>query len=579
MASGGGEDNSWNSRAKGSETRAAEDSLWPESGRLGPFVFVRRLGSGGFAPVWLAEEVYNRTVLRQAAVKLFAVRPEVITEGRAEGADGQPSTIHRSILAEAAALCRVEHPNVVRFYSLAGDDRTEGVIGLAMEYVDGKSLAELLRERGRLSVAETVSIGLAVASALAAVHKVGLVHRDLKPANIVESDGVCKLIDFGLATAESAIAAEGRPMLRLQAAGRTQAQAQAPQQHSPHDHLSAFDGLVLEDERGGQRTVTLATKCGTLGYMDPNCMATGSPAVPASDLYALGVILFECLVGFTPSVTDPSAPNMRLGLKSEILIGHERAPSVSVLRPDVPRVLATLVDSMLDPVRSARPPSAEAVVEHLERIRWILEPPARRSFATPMGAEVKPPPRPDPGQSQSPWLPPLTPPLDEFALDAAPLVYDGVALLTRGNALLVVYQAPARFHRTRWIFDCADRLASQWSQGIVCLMVVLSSADPPDARTRAENTRRFKKLGNSLSAMVTVPTGDSLWLSLVRSIMRGINAAQGTSNTFIVADTIDEGIARLVESARSDSFQREQVEEGVHALCAALGVELPSRAG
>lgn len=574
MASAGGNGNDSDSHPQGSESRGAQDSLWPASGRLGPFVFVRRLGKGAFAPVWLAEEVYNQTVLRRAAVKLFAVRPEAITDARkAEATSEQPSTIHRAILAEAAALCRVEHPNVVRFYSLAGDDRTDGVIGLAMEYVDGKSLAHLLSERGRLSVAETMSIGLSVASALSAVHKVGLVHRDLKPANIVESEGVFKLIDFGLATAESAIACEGRPMLHLQAAGRTRVE-QLP---SADAHLSAFDGLVLEDEQGAARTVTLATKCGTLGYIDPSCMASGVPAVPASDLYALGVILFECLVGSTPSTAELASPHARPGLRSEVLIGRERAPSILDLQPEVPLVLATVIDSLLDPKRSARPASAESVVQSLERVRWLLEPRARLSLAMSRGSESEPTPHSEPRAARGLGLPAAAPPRDEFRLDAAPLVYDGVALLTRGNALIVVYQAPARFHRTRWIFDCADHLASQSSEGIVCMMIVLSTADPPDARTRAENSRRFKKLGHALRAMVTVPSGGSFWLSLVRSVMRGINAAQGTSSKFIVSDTVDDGIAKLVESARSSAVQRAQVEECVQALCEALGAELPTR--
>ena len=570
MASGGSKDSRLDSRAMSAPLSGAYDSLWPASGRLGPFVFVRRLGRGGFAPVWLANEVYNQTVLRRAAVKLFAVRPEV-ADGHPFATNGeQPLNIHRAILAEAAALCRVEHPNVVRFYSLARDDRTEGVIGLAMEYVDGKSLAQLLHERGRLSVAETVSIGLAVASALAAVHKVGLVHRDLKPANIVEAEGVCKLIDFGLATAESAIVADARPMLRLPSAqgpglGRRVQQASL--------HTSAFDGLVLENDRGAARTITLGTKCGTLGYIDPSCMATGAPAAPASDLYALGVILFECLVGATPSAI--ALPSPRPSLRSEVLVGSERAPSLAELNPEVPRVLSTLIDSLLEPKRSARPQSAELVVQRLERVRWLLDPSERLPAVTSSAIDSPPLRLAEPPPWQGQWLPVAPPGIEEFRQGGAPLVYDGVALLTRGNALLVVYQAPARFHRTRWIFDCADRFASQCPEGIVCLMVVLSTADPPDARTRAENTRRFKKLGDSLRAMVSVPTGNSLWLSLVRSIMRGINAAQGTSNKFMVADTVDGAIGKLVEAAKSNGVQRVHVEDGLHALCGALGVELP----
>src|SRR5690242_6759764 len=145
--------------------------------RLGPFRLVEQLGHGGFAPVWLAREVYGSTDLRTAAVKLFALEPG----GR------------RQIVEEARSLCRVEHPNVVRFYALPIDEAL-GVMGLAMEHVAGASLADR-----RLSPAEALAAGIAVASALAAVHRAGLVHRDVKPANVVEAGGTYKLIDFGIA--------------------------------------------------------------------------------------------------------------------------------------------------------------------------------------------------------------------------------------------------------------------------------------------------------------------------------------------------------------------------------------------
>jgi serine/threonine protein kinase len=551
---------------------AAPGSLSPASGRLGPFELVRRLGTGGFAPVWLANEVYNNTVLRQAAVKLFAVRPA------ASVASPQLSNVHPSILAEAAALCRVEHPNVVRFYSLAGDESTTGVIGLAMEYVAGESLFQRLVARGRLSVSETLNVGLAVASALAAVHQAGLVHRDLKPANIVESEGISKLIDFGLATAESAIALQSRPLLHvqtmssLQAHGREQMLARSSARPTGHAApLSSFAGLVVQDG-AGERTVTLATRCGTLGYIDPECMANGIPASPSSDLYALGVILFECLVGSPPAARELGSHGPHADLRGEVLLGRERAMSVSMLQPQVPQALAGLIESLLEPRRSARPASAEVVIERLERVRWLIEPrrtaavaPANphESAASVHASEL--------GQVPRGWWPSAPPLPDEFRFDSGPLLYDGVALLTRGNAMLVVYQAPARFHRTRWVFDCADRLASRCPEGIVCLMIVLPTADPPDARTRAENARRFKKLGDTLRAMVTVPSGNSLWLNLVRSIMRGINAAQGTSSKFTVSDTIEQGISRLLESADTSLVQRPLLEAGVQALYGALG--------
>src|SRR5690349_517763 len=104
---------------------------------IGPLRLIRRLGRGGFAPVWLADEVHDGRVLRKVAVKLFFLPEGATPEESAERRD--------AILDEARALCRVEHPNVVRFYALARDDAF-GVIGLAMEYVAGRSLDAMLGE-------------------------------------------------------------------------------------------------------------------------------------------------------------------------------------------------------------------------------------------------------------------------------------------------------------------------------------------------------------------------------------------------------------------------------------------------
>src|SRR6185295_18552916 len=119
-----------------------------------------------------------------AAVKLFAL-------------DG-PADARERVVAEARALCRVEHPSVVRFYALPMDE-ARGVMGLAMEHVAGTPLHERLAARGRLGTADALAVGAAVASALAAVHRAGLVHRDDKPANVVDAAGGYKLIDFGIA--------------------------------------------------------------------------------------------------------------------------------------------------------------------------------------------------------------------------------------------------------------------------------------------------------------------------------------------------------------------------------------------
>src|SRR5262249_2593839 len=104
----------------------------PAERRLGPFLLIEQLGHGGFAPVWLAREIYGATELRAAAVKLFALQRSQRGRGKGSGAE----LVRDRIVAEARALCQVEHPNVVRFYSIAIEEDS-GVLGLAMEHVAG----------------------------------------------------------------------------------------------------------------------------------------------------------------------------------------------------------------------------------------------------------------------------------------------------------------------------------------------------------------------------------------------------------------------------------------------------------
>lgn len=273
--------------------------------------------------MWLAKEVYGAAELRAVAVKLF---PLVEAE-------------RLRIIDEARALCRVEHPNVVRFYALTIDE-ARGVIGLAMEHVAGVPLDRRLAERGRLVVLETLHVGIAVASALAAVHRAGLVHRDVKPANVIEAAGVYKLIDFGIAAADERSSAPPRALQR------------------------SLDVGVVDGETS---TAPFGAVTGTAGYTDPRCLATGAPAVAASDLYALGALLFECLVGRLPAASP-----LGDGLRAEVLDGREPPPSLGEMAPDVPPALARLVAALLSPERASRPASAEWLAIRLEQIRTEL---------------------------------------------------------------------------------------------------------------------------------------------------------------------------------------------------------------
>jgi WD40 repeat protein len=196
-----------------------------------------------------------------------------------------------------------------------------------MEYVRGtpldRHLSELEDRDTKPPFEEVLAVGVAVASALSAVHQVGLVHRDVKPANIVEAEGVYKLLDFG-------VAAEREKMTGADPGGYW---------------LS-----------------------GTIGYMDPHCVRTQSQATPSSDLYALGATLFECLTGRVPAAVTARLDGVP-GLHPEVLEGMRAPASVAAVAPDAPPALARLVDALLAASPQKRPRSAEAVCLELERIR------------------------------------------------------------------------------------------------------------------------------------------------------------------------------------------------------------------
>jgi len=314
--------------------------------RIGHFVLVRQLGRGGFAPVWLANETFGGKTLRAAAVKIFAL-------------DEHDSSASRRIIAEASALCRVEHPNVVRFYSLAVDEDL-GILGLGMEFVAGRSVATRLEQAGLMRPDQVVDLGLAVASALEAVHLAGIVHRDIKPANIMDTDQGYKLVDFGISLTETV----------------SPDKAGAPPTNDPNS-----TGRVA------------ALQSGTLGYVDPVMIAAGAPASPASDLYALGATLFECLTGQLPASAD------RKKFDENILDGRKSPPRVSDCAENVPSGLAAIIDKLISPDRSQRYASADELIQAFERLYAIPAPPPS---PLPMAFPSLPPP--PPAASQPRWV-------------------------------------------------------------------------------------------------------------------------------------------------------------------------------
>jgi outer membrane protein assembly factor BamB len=247
------------------------------------------VGSGGMAVVYKARQT---TLDRAAAIKVLA--PEYLSS---------PRFVQR-FEREARVLASLNHPNLVHIYDFG---RESDLLFLAMEFVDGSNLQEWLKNRPSGSLREFLILMAGICDGLDRIHRAGLVHRDLKPSNVlIPREGGPKISDFGLA-------------------------------------VEAEDSMKL--------TLT-GSVVGTPHYMSPE-QVLGKPVDRRSDLYSLGVILFQGLVGRLPFEGPPTA----------VLIKHaqEPAPSLGTLRPGIPVPLQRLTAALLAKDPSARPASASEV--------------------------------------------------------------------------------------------------------------------------------------------------------------------------------------------------------------------------
>lgn len=264
----------------------------------GRYTVERPLGSGGMAEVFLA---HDAVLERDVALKILRSQYRGDEE------------FYERFGREARSAASLSHPNIVQVYDRG--ETPDGTCYIAMEYVSGGTLKERLDERGPMEPGRALAVTAQVAEALWAAHERGMVHRDIKPQNILVTDmGHLKVTDFGIARAASAAT------------------------------ISATNAVF-----------------GTAGYLSPE-QALGEPATPRSDLYSLGIVLYEMLTGVVPYRADnPVAVCMK----------HVTEPLTPPRRldPTIPEAVDALVVKMLAKDPADRPASASELLDDIETVR------------------------------------------------------------------------------------------------------------------------------------------------------------------------------------------------------------------
>ena len=272
----------------------------------GRYQIITRIASGGMGEVYRA---HDGVLGREVAIKVL--HPHLA------GDRGFVDRFRR----EARAAAILNHPSIVGVYDWGTTDNTYFMV---MEFVRGTNLRAVLSQSGRLAPAQVVEVALPVLAALEQAHGHGIVHRDIKPENIlISQDGVVKVADFGLARAYA------------------------------ESYVSQAEGTVT----------------GTVQYLAPE-QIQGEPADPRTDLYAVGIVMFELLTGRPPFLGETSLAIAYQHLTTAV-------PPPSSIEPDVPQALDRVVVHATAKERSDRPASARALRDETVRAGVGL-PPAPR---------------------------------------------------------------------------------------------------------------------------------------------------------------------------------------------------------
>ena len=285
----------------------------PAGTMLGRYEIVRMLGSGGMGEVYLAKD---GQLGRKVAIKVLNERYE--TDG---------SNVERFI-QEAKAASALNHPNILTIHEIG---ETAGSHYIVSEFIDGKTLREIIASR-RLNLSKVIDISIQIAGALSAAHAARIIHRDIKPENIiVRDDGYVKVLDFGLAKL-------------------------MPQQPS-------FVGL--EEETVRQNLTAEGLILGTVSYMSPE-QAKGERVDERTDLFSLGIVIFEMVTGRTP-FAGASMPEALANL-----IKTDPVPLSTFATDVLPDELQRIITKVLCKNPDERYQSANELVAELKELKEKL---------------------------------------------------------------------------------------------------------------------------------------------------------------------------------------------------------------
>ncbi|MBW2263424.1 MAG: serine/threonine protein kinase [Deltaproteobacteria bacterium] len=259
----------------------------------------KRIGKGGMGSVYLAEQVYEGASLGKVAIKFL----------QPMGTASEQEFLKNKFVSEAGYARLFNSPHVIKVYDFG---TYRGETYMAMEFLQGESLGDVLYRRGTLSVGSTLYVCLQIAEALAEIHRHAVVHRDIKPDNILLlDDEYVKLLDFGIAK-------------RI--------------------------------DPGFQKT---STKVGTPSYMAPE-QARGEEVDERTDIYALGILMYHCLVGEPPFFYENLEQIHSVSLP---------IVDIAEARPGLAEPLRGLVNAMIHPQAAKRPATSTEVVEALRALQ------------------------------------------------------------------------------------------------------------------------------------------------------------------------------------------------------------------